>query len=223
MIKSILREAIIDFIFQDSSLMDHIFLGRPIYSRTELIIRCLILSLLTLILWNIFRSVNAFGIIGIIFLGHFINWLFNGHGYQIIYDALRIKYSANKAIKYVLKLKRESERKNFHVMIYGSWSRGKASKTSDLDIYIVNVQGNLLNGLRMGFTSLKYRLIAFFTPLSVDIYVIDRIDYLSWRSKVKPDERPIILNDPTGIIRSIYGRERRLEEFLRDVLSIYER
>jgi predicted nucleotidyltransferase len=223
MTRSIFREVIIDLVFQDSSLMDHIFLGRPIYSRTELIIRCLILSLLTLILWNIFKPMNAFWIISIIFMSHFINWLFNGHGYQILYEAFGMKYSANKAIKYVLKLKRESERKNFHVMIYGSWSRGEAAKTSDLDIFIVNVQGGLLNGLGMGFTSLKYRLIALSTPLSVDIYVIDRIDYLSWRSKAKPDERPIILSDPTGIIRSIYGRESGFEKFLGDVLSIYNK
>jgi predicted nucleotidyltransferase len=222
MTKPTLKEAFIDFIFQDTSLMDHLFLGLPIYSKTEITIRCFSLILLTLTLWGILRPESIVWIIALILISHFINWFFNGHGYQIFYKVIGMRYSAHKAINYVLKLKKEGERKSFHIMIYGSWSRGKASETSDLDIFIVNVQGNLLNSLRMGFISLKYRLLALFTLLSVDIYVIDRINYLRWRSKAKPEERPIILNDPTSIIKGIYGRERKLEEFLRDVSRLYK-
>lgn len=222
-IRSVWREALIDFALQDSSLMDRIFLGLPIYSKTELMIRLFILSLLISILWGLFRPTNIVEVIAIIFASHFINWFFNGHGYQILYKVLGVEYSANKAVNYILKLKRETEKKGLHVMIYGSWSRGKASKSSDIDIFIVNVQGDLLDGLRMGFMSLKYRLTALFTLLSVDIYVVDRVDYLSWRSKVRPDEKPIIFSDPTGTIRRIYGRERELEEFLREIERVYRK
>ena len=222
-IRSVLREALIDFALQDSSLMDCIFLRLPIYSKTELMIRLFILSLLISILWGAFRPTNIVEVIAIIFTSHFINWFFNGHGYQILYEVLGVEYSASKAVNYVLKLKGEAEKKSLHVMIYGSWSRGKASKSSDLDIFIVNVRGSLLDGLRMGFTSLKYRLIALFTLLSVDIYVVDRVDYLGWRSKARPDEKPIILSDPTGTMRRIYGREKELKEFLREIERIYKK
>jgi predicted nucleotidyltransferase len=218
MTKSILKEAFIDFALQDTSLMDHLFLGLPIYSRTELTIRYLSLFLLTLTLWSIVRPENVVGIITLILISHFINWFFNGHGYQIFYEIIGVKFSPCKTVNYVLRLKEEGEMKGFHIMIYGSWSRGEASETSDLDIFIVNVRGDLLNGLRMSFTSLKYRLLALFTVFSVDIYVIDRIDYLRWRSKAKPQEKPIILNDPTSVIKDIYRRERKFEEFLRDIL-----
>jgi len=220
-ILSILKEVAIDFVFQDSSLMDHLFLGLPLYSKTEITIRYFPLFLLTL--WSVFRPDGVEWKITPILLGHFINWFFNGHGYQLFYKAVGMRYSAQKAINYILRLKQESERKGLHTMIYGSWSRGEASETSDLDIFIINVQGNLLNGLRMGFTSLKYRLLALITPLSVDIYVIDRIDYLHWRKETKSKERPIILNDPTGTIKGIYGeRETKLKKFLSDLAELYE-
>ena len=132
-----------------------------------------------------------------------------------------MKYSAHKAINYVLRLKEECERKGLHVMIYGSWSRGEASESSDIDIFVVNVKGSVLKGLRLGLISLKYRIIAFATPLSVDIYVIDEIRYLEWRSKAKPEEKPIILNDPTGAISSIYKSKTELKEFIERVFEHY--
>lgn len=106
-------------------------------------------------------------------------------------------------------------------MIYGSWARGEASKNSDIDIFIVNVQGSTLKGLRLGLISLKYRILALIMLLSVDIYVIDKVAYLEWRSKVKPEEKPIILNDPTRAIINIYKRETELEEFIKRVSEHY--
>lgn len=221
--RNILREAIIDFIFQDTSLMDHLFLGIPIYSKTEIIIRYLSFILLTSISWIIFRPENL-GCVVVIFLSYFINWFFNGHGYQLFYEAISMKYSARKAINYILKLKKESEKKGLHVMIYGSWSYGGAAESSDIDIFIVSVNDYFsLKSLRLGLISLKYRLLALLTPLSVDIYVVDRVDYLNWRSKAKPKEKPIILNDPTGTIKGIYReRETELEEFLNALTKIYK-
>jgi predicted nucleotidyltransferase len=157
----------------------------------------------------------------LIFVSHFINWFFNGHGYQIFFEVIDMEYSADKAIKYVLKLREESMRRGLHVMIYGSWARGKASKKSDLDIFIINVHGGILSGLKMCFTSLKFRFLALFNLLSVDIYVIDKVEYLIWRSKKVPEEMPIILNDPMGIIKRIYGRERDLKEFIEDIQKTY--
>jgi len=220
--RSVLKEFLIDFIFQDTSLMDYVFLGIPLYSRSELITRYFIFILLFLILWSIFIPKSLLYVVILVFVSHFINWFFNGHGYQIFFEVIDMEYSADKAIKYVLKLREESMRRGLHVMIYGSWARGKASKKSDLDIFIVNVHGDIFSGLKMCFTSLKYRFIALFNLLSVDIYVIDRVEYLIWRSKRVPEERPIILNDPTGTIRRIYGRERGLKEFIEDVQKTYK-
>ena len=220
--RSVLKESLIDFIFQDTSLMDYVFLGTSLYSRSELITRYLIFILLFLILGSIFIPKSLLYVVILMFVSHFINWFFNGHGYQIFFEVIDMEYSADKAIRYVLKLREESMRRGLHVMIYGSWARGKASKKSDLDIFIVNVYGDILNGLKMCFTSLKYRFLALFNLLSVDIYVIDKVEYLVWRSKRVPEERPIVLNDPTGTIRRIYGRGRELEEFIADIQRIYK-
>uniref|UniRef100_A0A7J3YTP0 Polymerase nucleotidyl transferase domain-containing protein n=1 Tax=Ignisphaera aggregans TaxID=334771 RepID=A0A7J3YTP0_9CREN len=221
MAKPTLKEVFIDFIFQDTSLMDRLLLGLPIYSRTEITIRCLFLLLLILVLWSILRPENVAWIMVLIFISHFINWFFNGHGYQIFYRTIDMRYSAHKAINYVLRLKEECERRGLHAMIYGSWARGEASKNSDIDIFIVNVQGSTLKGLRLGLISLKYRILALIMLLSVDIYVIDKVAYLEWRSKVKPEEKPIILNDPTRAIINIYKRETELEEFIKRVSEHY--
>jgi predicted nucleotidyltransferase len=220
--RSVLKESLIDFIFQDTSLMDYVFLGTSLYSRSELIMRYLIFILLFLILGSIFIPKSLLHVVILMFVSHFINWFFNGHGYQIFFEVIDMEYSADKAIRYVLKLREESMRRGLHVMIYGSWARGKASKKSDLDIFIINVHGDVLSGLKMCFTSLKYRFLALFNLLSVDIYVIDKVEYLVWRSKRVPEERPIILNDPTGTIRRIYGRERGLKEFIEDVQKTYK-
>jgi predicted nucleotidyltransferase len=220
--KSKLWEALIDFALQDNSLMDKAFSGLPLYSRTELIARYVVFTIIALILWSIFKPGNLLQVVILIFVSYFLNWFFNGHGYQILFEVIDMEYSADRAIKYVLKLREESMRRGLHVMIYGSWARGKTSKKSDLDIFIVNVHGDIFSGLEMCFTSLKYRFLALFNLLSVDIYVIDKIEYLIWRSKRVPEERPIILNDPTGTIRRIYGRERELEEFIEDIQKTYK-
>jgi predicted nucleotidyltransferase len=220
--KSKLWEALIDFALQDNSLMDKAFSGLPLYSRTELIARYVIFIVIALILWSIFKPGNLLQVIVLIFVSHFLNWFFNGHGYQIFFEVIDMEYSASKAIKYVLKLREESMRRGLHVMIYGSWARGKASKRSDLDIFIINVHGGIFSVLKMCFISLKYRFLALFNLLSVDIYVIDKVEYLVWRSKRVPEESPIILNDPTGIMRRIYGRERELKEFIEDIQKTYK-
>jgi len=220
--KSKLWEALIDFALQDNSLMDKAFSGLPLYSRTELIARYVIFIVIALILWSIFKPGNLLQVVVLIFVSHFLNWCFNGHGYQIFFEVIDMEYSADKAIEYVLKLREESMRRGLHVMIYGSWARGKASKKSDLDIFIINVHGSIFSGLKMCFISLKYRFLALFNLLSVDIYVIDKVEYLVWRSKRVPEESPIILNDPTGTIRRIYRGERELKEFIEDIQKTYK-
>ncbi|MGC9106675.1 MAG: nucleotidyltransferase domain-containing protein [Infirmifilum sp.] len=122
-----------------------------------------------------------------------------------------------------MRLKDEAMKKSLHLMVYGSWSRGEATEKSDIDIFVINTESSLLKSLRLGFISMKYRLLALFTPLSVDIYVIDRLDYLRWRKKTKPKENPIILNDPTEVIRDIYeGRETKLEDFMDALKRLYK-
>jgi hypothetical protein len=71
MTKPTLKGAFIDFIFQDTSLMDHLFLGLPIYLKTEITIRCFSLVLLTLTLWGILRPEDTVWIIALILISHF--------------------------------------------------------------------------------------------------------------------------------------------------------
>ncbi|MEM4523096.1 MAG: nucleotidyltransferase domain-containing protein [Nitrososphaeria archaeon] len=156
-------------------------------------------------------------------LSHFINWFFNGHGYQIFYSALGLRYSSRKAIGYILRLKSEAERRNLHVMVYGSWSRGNATSRSDIDIFILNLKSkSLKNSLKLGLLSAKYRLLALFNMLSVDIYIIDEVKYLEWRKEKKPTEKPIIVNDPFGFIEKFYdSKVTSFEDFLKAVRKVY--
>ena len=223
MARNILREAVTDFIFQDTSLMDYLFLNVPLYSRTELITRLLIFFLLIPVLWSVFRPGGIIEVTGIIFLSHFLNWFFNGHGYQILFSILSMRFSSEKAVGYVLRLKGEAERRGLHVMVYGSWASGRATSRSDIDIFVLNVDSkSVLNSLKLGLLTTKYRILALFNMLSVDIYVIDRAEYLLWRRERKPEERPVVINDPSGLIRNIYnGKITPLKIFLGELRKLY--
>ncbi|MEM2425054.1 MAG: nucleotidyltransferase domain-containing protein [Candidatus Bathyarchaeia archaeon] len=219
-----IREIIIDFIFQDTSLIDRLFLKIPIYSETEILTRFFLFSLIFLVLVLILRPHHLTDFLTFGILGHLVNWSFNGHGYQIIFELIGISYSADNAINYVLKLRSEAIERGLHVMIYGSWSSGTATKNSDIDIFIINVNHFGLQRLKLGLLSIKYRLIALFTPLSVDIYVVDRVEYLYLRIFRKPYEKPIILCDPTNTLGIIYGeRKTSLEEFFHRVNKILKK
>jgi len=222
MSKITFKGVIQDFLLQDASLMDYLWHKIPIYSRTEIIIRVIVFFLLTLILWFLLKP-KGFLLMIVFLLGHFINWFFNGHGYQIFYSALGLRYSSRKAIGYMLRLKSEAERRNLHVMVYGSWSRGSATSRSDIDIFILNLKSkSLKNSLKLGLLSAKYRLLALFNMLSVDIYTIDEVKYLEWRKERKPEEKPIIINDPSGFIEKFYDNKvTSFEAFLKAIRKAY--
>jgi len=212
-----------DFIIQDSSLMDYLWHRIPVYSKSEIIARVAVFLAVSSFLWLVIRPNTVFSALVILFTAHFLNWFFNGHGYQIFFKAIKLEYSARKAVKYIMKLKREAEAKGLHVMVYGSWSRGKATSKSDIDIFVVNVRGDIIEGLRLTFISMKYRVQALINLLSVDIYVIDKTEYLMLRKQKKPEESPIIVNDPTGTIKRIYaGKETSFEEFLNKIKTVYK-
>jgi len=212
-----------DFIIQDSSLMDYLWHKIPVYSRSEIVARAAVFLTVSSLLWLALKPSTPFSALAILFTAHFLNWFFNGHGYQIFFEAIKLEYSARKAVKYIMKLKKEAEAKGIHVMVYGSWSRGKPTSRSDIDIFIVNVRGNIIEGLRLALISMKYRVQALINLLSVDIYVIDKIKYLELRKQKKPGENPIIVNDPTGTIKRIYaGKETSFEEFLYRIKTVYK-
>ncbi|MEM1510103.1 MAG: nucleotidyltransferase domain-containing protein [Thermofilaceae archaeon] len=222
MSKITFKGVIQDFLLQDTSLMDYLWHKVPIYSTTEIITRVIIFFLLTLILWFVLKP-KGFLLMMVFLLSHFINWFFNGHGYQIFYSALGLRYPSRKAIGYILRLKNEAERRNLHVMVYGSWSRGNATSRSDIDIFILNLSSkSIKNSLKLGLLSTKYRLLALFNMLSVDIYVIDRVEYLQWRREKKQAEKPIIVSDPSEFIRRFYDDKiTSFEAFLKEIRKLY--
>jgi len=218
-----LREFLVDFIFQDTSLIDYLFLKIPIYSKTEIITRLLLFSLITLILLFTFRPQGAMSLLAMVILGHLINWFFNGHGYQILYSLLNVQFSSEKAIGYILRLRSYAESKNLHVMIYGSWASGRATSRSDIDIFVLNIDSrSIRRSLKLGLLSTKCRLLALFNMLSVDIYVIDRVEYLQWRREKKQAEKPIIVSDPSEFIRRFYDDKiTSFEAFLKEIRKLY--
>jgi len=222
MSKITFKGVIQDFLLQDTSLMDYLWHKVPIYSRTEIITRVIVFFLLTLLLWFVLKP-KGFLLMMVFLLSHFINWFFNGHGYQIFYSALGLRYSSRKAIDYILRLKNEAEHRNLHVMVYGSWSCGNATSRSDIDIFILNLNlKSIKNSLKLGLLSTKYRLLALFNMLSVDIYIIDRVEYLQWRREKKQAEKPIIVSDPSEFIRRFYDDKiTSFEAFLKEIRKLY--
>ena len=222
MSKITLKGIIEDFLLQDSSLMDYVWHGVPIYSKTEVTTRITIFFFLTLILCFFFNP-GWPSIITMLLLSHTLNWFFNGHGYQILFSILNIQFSSEKALGYILRLRKEAESRNLHVMVYGSWSSGCATSHSDIDIFILNVDSkSAINSLKLGLLSTKYRLLALFNMLSVDIYTIDGVEYLQWRREKKPTEKPIIINDFSGFIRKIYDNKiTSFEAFLKEIQKLY--
>lgn len=222
MSKSTLISIIEDFLLQDTSLMDYLWFKIPIYSRTEIVTRTIIFVFLSFVLLLIIKPQGLF-IVLVLLLGHALNWFFNGHGYQILYSILNVSFFAKKAVKYISKLKSEVEHKGLHVMVIGSWSTGTATRHSDIDILVLNIDSKgIIYMIKLGLLSSKYRLLALFNILSVDIYVIDKIEYLQWRKKRKPMERPIVINDPMGIISRIYEKNIiAFEDFIKLLYEIY--
>lgn len=92
-------------------------------------------------------------------------------------------------------------------MIYGSLSRNKWQKKSDLDIRFLRKPG-LVNGFTGYIFVFKERLIALKNKQPLDVYMADDIQFLK---KMRNDEFPIFLKNKDIRLIKEYGTSEEID------------
>lgn len=219
--KSIPAKGLIaDWFLQDQALMDWLWGGQPFFSTSEFIWRCIFEGLLSLVLFLFFyftaMEYLVYLLLLIFFIAHTINWVFNGHGYQILFILLNKKYPKDNVMQHLLGLKRRLIEKDVLSVVYGSICRGEMDEYSDVDIYVINVNG-LRYGLSMAMLNTCERLRAFSKGVSLDIYCVDDISYLKKRVKERGREPFFFIF--SGRLNRAYSLELPLREFDLNILG----
>lgn len=138
------------------------------------------------------------------FLAHTVNWLLNGHFFNLIRYLGAGKKDYKWFIAYPDKMrKRLSGKKSISsVALYGSFSRGAFTATSDLDVRIIARLG-LVNTFVASWFACYERFLAFFARYPIDIYTVTQTRGLE---KLRNDEPPVILIDNDDFIRRSYKK-----------------
>jgi predicted nucleotidyltransferase len=136
------------------------------------------------------------------FIAHTLNWLFNGHFFNLIRYFGLGKQNYEWFIAYPNKIRTRllGKKSISAVALYGSLSRGSASQSSDLDVRIIACPGTM-NALSVSFFVFRERMIAFFSKYPIDIFMATQKRGLD---KLRSDEPPVILIDNDGFIEEHY-------------------
>jgi hypothetical protein len=86
--------------------------------------------------------------------------------------------------------------------VFGAISRGEGVRTtSDVDMRFIRRPGRG-NGLRAAWFTFMERARSFFAGFPLDLYLLDDLHRLE---KMRPDEQPILLYDPDGVLQRYYA------------------
>ena len=179
-----------------------IFQGILYADKTEKVFKIFIDVCLTLFFFFVFINFidNSMSIILAFIIAHTFNATLNG---QMFVVARHFGESRNfqDLTNYIegLKERISNERSIQAAAIYGSFSRGEAKESSDLDVRIIRRRG-IVNGLRACSFGLFERSRALFNKFPLDLYVVDTTKHLS---KLRDDEIPIVLYDPELIFEKL--------------------
>jgi predicted nucleotidyltransferase len=194
-----------------------VFQGVLYADKTEKIFKITFDLGLTLLVYfivvNIAGMINSVTALLFSFLfAHTINWILNVG----IWCSLRGRYGmhvngvgATDLQEYAKNMQKRarSERSIMAAAIYGSVARGEAKETSDLDIRIIRKPG-IYNGVRACSFGLLERFRALKNKVPLDLCVIDSTEHLA---KLRTDECPLIMYDPSGIFSSVYNAVNYLD------------
>lgn len=130
-------------------------------------------------------------------LSHTINWIFNGQIFVLLKNLRLINTTTSRFFDYLEDFKKRVENENSIVAAaaFGSLSREKIKKTSDLDIRVIRNPG-IINGINACVFVLKERTKSFFKGFPLDIYLLDSSEMVDKHIK---KEKPIIIYDPNII------------------------
>lgn len=161
-----------------------IFQGMRYMSIGERLYKISISIIFTILLNLIFNNI----IISFI-VAHLLNYIFNGQ-YYVVFRYLSSKQvmSRKDLDEYLNLMKEEMTNKNIKdILIIGSFSRGKMSSTSDLDIRIYH-NTNLIDSLKAYFFATKLRFYGLIMKFPIDVYCFSNLKFLD---KIRKDENPV--------------------------------
>jgi len=124
-----------------------------------------------------------------LFLGHLINYIFNGQFY-VVYRYLTSNevITKEKLLDFINEIERNIKFfKPLDVLIIGSFSRSKMSKTSDLDIRIYH-DNNFVSSLKAYIMATKLRFLGLVKQFPIDVYCFSDMKFMD---KIRKDEVPV--------------------------------
>jgi predicted nucleotidyltransferase len=152
----------------------------------------------------VFKDIR-FGLPAAFIVAHTTFWIFNGHIFVLLRFLSEKPLGRDKFIRYIEGIRERSEKKRYlaGTLLFGSLSRGDFSPFSDLDVRIIR-EKSLLGSIRACNYCAFERLRAFTRAFPLDIYVFDLSEI---SVKMRPDENPVVLSDPRGVIARDYNGE----------------
>ncbi len=144
-------------------------------------------------------------------IAHTLNYMFNGQCIAV-YNHMGGKGKAIDFLIGIEKMKKRIEAVPYieSAIAYGSLSRGCYKPTSDIDIRIAPVNGEL-NWWKTCIWAVKERIIAFFTGFPLDMYVFT-VEHS--KKVMKTDEVPIIIKGNQLKISKYYDALIQYNDFV---------
>lgn len=157
--------------------MRYMSLGEKIY---KISITIILFLLLNLVISNFIFS---------IILAHLLNYILNGQ-YYVVFRYLSSKQVMSKKDldEYLALIKKEmlnAEVKD--ILIIGSFSRGKMSGTSDLDIRIYH-ENTFKASIKAYFFATRLRFYGLIMKFPIDVYCFSDLKFMD---KIRKDENPV--------------------------------
>lgn len=184
--------------------MRYMSLGELIYK--------IIITILFSIPFYLFLYENIY--LSLIF-GHLANYILNGQFY-VLFRYLSSKRTMSMAdlenyLGLIIKMSNIFKPKD--ILIIGSFTRGKMSKTSDLDIRLYH-DSKLFNSLKAYFMATLLRLSGLFMRFPIDIFCFSDLQFLD---KINSKEIPVNFLKDDSILKK-YPTSKNFKEQIRTLI-----
>jgi len=180
------------------------FQGVVNMDRTERLFKLGTDLIIALPLWFGFRIVMAeyMAVPLAVLAAHTVNFIFNGHTPIVLLHYGVRKYDRSALFQYVecLRQRLSKESSILAAGIWGGIARGEKEGYPDLDLRVFRKQG-IRNGVSACWFMVRERTHALFSGFPLDAFLSD-----GWRhiSRLRADEMPVLLYDPSGFMRKRY-------------------
>ena len=186
------------------------------YDRTEFLFRIfiqLVCFILVFSINTIFILQLRYNLIFSFIITHTLFWIFNGPFMAVMVVSFsKLKNGGIvKVLKIIKYIKADYEASDCAeaVLIYGSFCRKLLHDRSDLDIRVIRKK-SLKNSLKCMCIAAKFRFIATFIGMPLDLLVVDSMDFLN--STMRDDEHPVIINRDTNFDHERLNKSIKIDD-----------